>query len=362
MNATHPIARFVQGFFHDYLAAQRGLSPNTILSYRDSLKLFLRFVSQRVGKPVDKLSVEDFDQKLTVAFLDDLEASRGNSTQTRNNRLAALRAFFRYVAGQEPMVLARCQQICKIPTKRTQHKTIEWLEDNEMSAVLESVDHNSRNGLRDYALLMLLYNTGARAQEMVDLKIGDVRLQTPLQVKLTGKGNKERLCPLWPETVEALENYLNHREVDAGEVSSLFLNANGKPITRFGIRYIVRRYGAKAAQICPSLKNKKVNPHCIRHTTALHLIQSGNDIAVIKDWLGHADVNTTHGYVEIDMKMKRKALEACQPPKLKTAAKHRPKWLKPGILQWLDELSKTSGNYVQCSTGADSSRAQPART
>ncbi len=131
------------------------------------------------------------------------------------------------------------------------------------------MDQNSRNGLRDYALLMFLYSTGARVQEVVDLKISDLRLQPPLQVKLTGKGNKERLCPLWPETVKALEKYFNQREVDAGQESSLFLNANGKPITRFGIRYIVRRYGAKAAQVCPSLENKKVNPHCIRHTTAL---------------------------------------------------------------------------------------------
>lgn len=362
MNATHPIAPWVQGFFHQYLAAQRGLSLNTILSYRDSLKLFLRFVSERVGKPVDQLSVEDFDRKLTAAFLDHLEASRGNSTPTRNQRLAALRAFFRYVAGQEPLVLARCQQICEIPTKRTPHQTMEYLEDQEMSAVLESVDRHSRHGLRDYALLMFLYNTGARVQEIVDLKIPDVRLQAPRQVKLTGKGRKERLCPLWPETAEALENYLHHREVDAGEVSSLFLNANGKPITRFGIRYIVRRYGAKAAQVCPSMKNKKINPHCIRHTTALHLLQSGNDIAVIKDWLGHADVNTTHGYVEIDMKMKRKALEGCQPPKLKTGPKHRPPWLKPGILRWLDELSKSSANYVQCSTDAPSPKAHLART
>lgn len=361
MNVTHPIARFVQGFFHDYLAAQRGLSPNTILSYRDALKLFLRFASQRVGKPVDKLSVEDFDEKLTLAFLDDLEASRGNSTQTRNNRLAALRAFFRYVAGQEPMVLARCQRICEIPTKRAQHNMIEYLEDQEMRAVLESVDHNSRNGQRDYALLLFLYNTGARVQEGVDLQISDLRLQAPLHVKLTGKGKKERLCPLWPETVAALQNYLDGRDPDTSKVPSVFLNAKGQPITRFGIRYIVRQYGAKAAQACPSMKAKKVSPHLVRHTTAMHLLQSGNDITVVKDWMGHADVNTTHGYVEIDMKMKRKALEACQAPKVKTA-KQRPKWLKPGILQWLDELSKASGNYVQCSTGAASPRAQLART
>ena len=172
----------------------------------------------------------------------------------------------------------------------------------------------------------------------MDLRIADLRLQTPYQVKLTGKGRKERLCPLWPETVTALQDYLTDRDPDASEVP-LFLNANGKPITRFGIRYIVRQYAAKAASLCPSMKSKKVGPHTLRHTTATHLLQSGNDISVVKDWLGHANINTTHGYVEIDMKMKQRALEACQPPKSKTH-RRRPKWMRPGILQWLDELSK----------------------
>ncbi len=347
MNTTHLIARFVQGFFHDYLSAQRGLSPNTILSYRDCLKLFLRFASQRVEKPVDKLTLEDFDEKLVVAFLDDLEETRENSTQTRNNRLAALRGFFRYVADQEPTVLARCQSICVIPAKRTDHKTIEYLEDKEMKALLDSVDQSSRNGLRDFALLLFFYNSGARVQEVVDLEIADVRLETPLQVKLTGKGRKQRVCPLWQETVEAIQTYLDQRDPDASEVPSVFLNANGNPITRFGIRYIVRRYGAKAGEVCPSVKSKKVNPHCIRHTSAMHLLQSGNSIDVIKAWLGHANINTTHGYIEIDMKMKREALEACQPPKVKTRSKRRPKWQQPSILQWLDELSKASRNNVQ---------------
>jgi integrase/recombinase XerD len=347
MNATHCIARFVQRFFQEYLAAQRGLSPNTVLSYRDSLKLFLRFVSQQVGKPVDKMTLEDFDEKRVIAFLNDLQEKRGNSPQTRNNRLAALRSFFRYVAGQEPTVLARCQRICEIPAMRTDHKTMEYLEDKEMTSVLESVDHSSRNGLRDYALLMFFYNSGARAQEVVDLEIADLRLETPSQVKLTGKGRKQRVCPLWPETVAAIQAYLDQRDPDASTVPSVFLNANGKPITRFGIRYIVRRCAAEAAEVCPSLKSKKVSPHSLRHTTAMHMLQSGTSTDVIKGWLGHADINTTHSYVEIDMKMKREALEACQPSEVKTSSKRRPKWQQPRILQWLDELSKKSKDYVQ---------------
>jgi integrase/recombinase XerD len=361
MNGTHRLARFVQGFFHEYLAAQRGLSPNTIFSYRDCLKLFFRFVSQTIAKPVDRLSLEDFDKQEALSFLDHLETSRGNTTQTRNNRLAALRAFFRYVAAQEPLLLARCQRICAIPTKNTPHKTIAYLEDKEMRALLESVDPHSRNSQRDYALVLFLYNTGARVQEVVDLKIADLRLQSPFQVKLTGKGRKERVCPLWPETVAALQTYLNDRVPEAHELSTVFLNANGRPVTRFGIRYILRRHAAKAAEVCPSLSLKKISPHLVRHTTAMALLQSGNDISVVKDWLGHADVNTTHAYVEIDLNMKRKALQACQPPKAK-ATKRLPRWRQPGVLQWLDELSTSTKNNVQLSTDRSSQRASPTPT
>ena len=343
MNANHLIAPLIQAFFQHFLVAQRGLSPHTIAAYRDSIKLFLNFAAGRLQKPVDKLTVEDFHDKLVVAFLDNLETSRGNSTRTRNARLAALHALFRYIAGQQPEAMARCQQICALPAKRTTHNTIEYLEDNEIRAVLGSVDQSSRNALRDYALLLFLYNTGARAQEVVDLRIDKLRFEAPYQVKLLGKGRKERACPLWPETVQALQNYLEHREPSTTEYPSVFLNANGKPITRFGIRTIVRKYAAKAGEACASIKAKKVSPHTVRHTTAMHLLQSGNDLNVIKDWMGHADLNTTHAYVEIDMKMKRKALETCQPPKAKTPPKSLGKWLKPGILEWLEDLSKGAG-------------------
>ncbi|MCP4390061.1 MAG: site-specific integrase [Gammaproteobacteria bacterium] len=348
MNTAHRLARFVHSFFSDYLAAQKGLSANTIVSYRDSLKLLLQFVSQQLTQPVDKLTLEHFDATLVVAFLNDLETTRGNTAQTRNNRLAAVRAFFHYVAAQEPTLLQRCQRICDIPLKRTEHKTIEYLEDQELRALLDSVDSTSRNALRDDALLLFLYNTGARVQEVVDLTLDALRLEAPLQVNLIGKGNKERVCPLWPETVAALESYLHHRQVPVSEQAVVFLNAKGEPLTRFGIRYIVRKYTRRATEKCPSLKDKKVSPHSIRHTTAMHLLQSGNDITVVKAWLGHADVNTTHGYVEIDMNMKRKALEACQAPQDKSA-KRRAGWPTPSILQWLDELSNRSADYVQSS-------------
>ena len=164
------------------------------------------------------------------------------------------------------------------------------------------------------------------------------------------------MCPLWPETVTALQSYLEGRDPDPAEVPSVFLNAQGQPITRFGIRYIVRRHGAQAALSCPSIQAKRVSPHLLRHSTAMHLLQSGNDLSVVKDWMGHADLNTTHGYVEIDMKMKRRALEAASAPHVKTPAGRRSKWLQPDILQWLDELSKEAS--IMCSTAPTSAAAK----
>lgn len=349
MNTCHPIASFVEGFFRHDIAAQKGLSFNTILSYRDALKLLFQFSSQERHRPVDKLTLEDFDERLVVQFLNDLETTRRNSVSTRNNRLAAVHRFFRYVAQQEPPLMARCQRICAIPLKRGGHKVIEYLEDAELRALLDRVDQDARNGLRDYALLLFLYNSGARVQEAVDLKIEDLRLEAPFQVRLTGKGRKERECPLWPETVAALKNYLDRRNPEVSKVSAVFLNARGETITRFGIRHIVRRCVAKANEHHPSLESKRVSPHTLRHTTAMHLLQSGNDITVVKDWLGHADVQTTHGYVEIDLKMKRKALEACQAPGAQTPPKRLANWKKPGILQWLDDLSRKV--RIMCSEG-----------
>ncbi len=346
MEKYHPIARFVHDFFHHYLGAQRGLSTHTIASYRDSLKLLFQFAAQWCKKPVDKLVVEHFDASLVLAFLDHLEAIRGNCARTRNNRLAALRAFFRHIALEEPLLIAQCQRICAIPFKKTPHKCIDYLEDQEVQALLDSVDPCTRNAKRDYALLLFLYNTGARVQEVADLQISDVHRQAPLQVRFIGKGNKERICPLWPETVQAIDTYLHNREGDGCSSSALFLNAKGAPITRFGISHIVRKYATKAALVCSSLTTKKVSPHLVRHTTAMHLLQSGNAITVVKDWLGHTDVNTTHGYVEIDLKMKRKALEACQAPQTWTT-KRQHKWQKPDLLRWLDELTKVAGNYVE---------------
>jgi len=185
-------------------------------------------------------------------------------------------------------------------------------------------------------LLLLLYNTGARVSEIVQLKVADLRLDDAAQVKLLGKGKKYRSCPLWPETLQALHDYLKQRTPKDPAAQQLFLNANGSPVTRFGVRHIIGKYAAKAKSQCPSLAAKTVTPHTIRHTTAMHLLRAGNDINMVSYWLGHADINTTHIYVEIDMEMKRRMLQKTEAP----AVKKPLPWQKPDILQWLSTLAK----------------------
>ena len=335
---SHQLAPFMKRFFSHYLPVQKGLSVNTLSSYRDAVKLLLCYSGDHIKKSVDKLTIEDLTESLVLKFLDHIEAKRGCTVRTRNARLAAIRSLFAFIGREEPVLLVQCQQVRAIPLKRTEYRIVEYLEEKELKAVLDSIDINSRTGIRDRALLMLLYNTGARASEIVNLKLDDLRLADTAQISLLGKGRKPRSCPLWPETVFALEAYLNHRNPKEPACEQVFLNANGDPITRFGIRYITRKYGIKAQAKHPSFQTKAVNPHTIRHTTAMHLLRSGNDINMVSYWLGHADINTTHIYIELDMDMKRKMLEKADAPKIKKKAP----WQKPSILQWLDQLTQAS--------------------
>jgi len=333
---THMLANFIKRFFSHYLPVQKGLAVNTILGYRDAIKLLLCYGSDTLNKNVEELRVEDIDEPLVLDFLDHLENTRGCSPRTRNVRLAAIRALFGFIAREEPSLLLHCQSIRTIPIKRTQHQTIDYLEEKEMQALLNAVELNSRSGVRDKALLLFLYNTGARVSEIVELKVADLRFDGVAQVKLLGKGKKYRSCPLWPETVEALQDYLNQRTAKDPAIQQLFLNANGSPLTRFGVRHIIGKYATSAKSQCPSIATKTVNPHTIRHTTAMHLVRAGNDVNMVSYWLGHADINTTHIYVEIDMEMKRRMLEKTAAP----AVKKPPPWHKPDVLEWLNALAK----------------------
>ena len=335
---THSIAPFMKSFFSHYLPVQRGLAANTLMAYRDTIKLLFCYAADTLKRSVDDLSVEDLNAPLVLAFLDHLEKTRGCRVRTRNVRLAAIRTFFGFIAREEPALLLPAQTIRTIPLKRTGHKTVGYLEEKEMQAMLNAVDINARSGLRDKALLLLLYNTGARVSEVVGLKATDLRLDTATQVKLLGKGRKDRTCPLWPETAQALQAYLKERQTKYPDATQLLLNSNGNPLTRFGIRHILRQYGAKAQHACPSLTGSRLTPHTIRHTTAMHLLRAGNDVNMVSYWLGHANINTTHAYVEIDMQMKRKMLQKAGAP---TVNKALP-WQKPDVLQWLNRLAKAT--------------------
>ena len=330
------LANPMKRFFSHYLSVQKGLAANTVAAYRDALKLLLCYAADTRKKAVEELTVEDLDEPLVLAFLDYLETARGCSVRTRNARLAAIRAFFGYLARENPLLLPHCQAIRAIPLKRHEHKTMTYLEEKEIQAVLDAVDSTARTGIRDQALLLLLYNTGARASEIVNLKVSDLRLDDSPQVRLLGKGQKHRSCPLWPETAEALRVHLQQRIPRDPRCEQVFLNANGSPLTRFGIRHVLRKYVAKAQSACPSLASKRVSPHTLRHTTAMHLLRSGNEVNMVSYWLGHADINTTHVYVEIDMEMKRRMLEKAPSPEVNSTAP----WRKPGILDWLDGLTK----------------------
>ena len=336
---TPTLPRLLQRFFSHYLPVQKGLATNTVLAYRDAMKLLLCYAADRLKKGVDKLIVEDLDEPLVLAFLDHLEQARGCTPRTRNGRLAAIRAFFAFTAREEPALLIQAQIVRTIPLKRTEYPTFDYLEENEMQALLDAVNSRSRTGIRDRALLLLLYNTGARVSEVVHLNLPDLRVAGVPQVKLSGKGRRTRICPLWSETAEDLVMYLQQRRSIDPKVQQIFLDANGRPISRFGIRHVIGKYAALADKACPSITTKTVTPHAIRHTTAMHLLRAGNDVNMVSYWLGHADINTTHLYVEIDMQMKRQMIERAGAP---TVTKSFP-WQKPGVLQWLNRLVGTPG-------------------
>ena len=331
------IANYMKRFFSHYLPIQKGLSINTIWAYRDAIKLLLCYAADTLRKSADELYVEEIEESLVLAFLDHLESDRNCTPRTRNARLAAIRVFYGYIAREEPALALQCQKIRTIPLKRTEHKTVDYLEEQEMQAMLDTVNVASRTGIRDRALFLLFYNTGARVSEIVGIKAGDLHLQGAAYVKLTGKGKKHRSCPLWPETVQALQAYFKCRAPHDPVTERLFLNANGAPVTRFGIRHITRKYAVSAQSRCSSLKTKTVSPHTIRHTTAMHLLRAGNDINMVGYWLGHADINTTHIYVEIDMEMKRKMLTKAAAPHVSKALP----WQKPEVIQWLTKLAKS---------------------
>ena len=337
MKQTQYLSHYIRLFLVNYLPNERGLSENTILSYRDALKLLLKYCADHLNLKIDELPCAGINDITIRDFLGHLEKEKNWSPATRNARLAALKTFFKFLGRENPECLDNSRRINAIAQKKVPHKTADYLEPEEFVAIIESIDVTVRNGYRDRALLLLMHNTGARVQETVDIKLDDLRLDSAAQVRLVGKGNKERVVPLRKDTVEAIKDYIAVRRPKSENENHLFLNDRGVGITRFGIRHIVKKYTDMATNRQPSLKNKNVGPHTLRHTTAMHLLQAGNELNVVRLWLGHASLNTTHMYVEIDMEMKREILKKARPIEFKH---EKEKWKNPEILEWLDELCK----------------------
>ncbi len=311
--STVTFADLVQGFFSNRLVQQRNVSARTVASYRDTFKLLLRFLHAFVGKQPSKIQLNELTTTVIEAFLNHLESDRGNSVRTRNNRFAAIRSFLTYAAAQEPGCLSTVQQVLAIPMKRFERPQMEYLSRDEVDAILAAADCATWSGRRDLAMFSTLYNTGARVSELTAITVADVSIGTCASVRLHGKGRKDRSVPLWKDTVRQLKRWL--KEYGGGENAPLFPSASGGHLTRSGVEYRLKRLIAAASIACPSLKCRKISPHTMRHTTAMHMLQSNVDITVIALWLGHESPATTHMYVEADLRMKELALASLREPK-----------------------------------------------
>lgn len=336
ISTPNALGRALRGYFSDHLPRVRGMSPHTLSSYRDSLTLLLRYVAAKRRMPVDKLDIVDLDAGRIVAFLQDLEDTRGSSAATRNVRLAATHAFFRYLAASDPDRIEQSQRILAVPFKRARTRPVEYLDYEEIQAVLSSIPRTTTSGRRDYAMLATMFNTGARVQEILDLRPCDLQLGRPAHARLFGKGRKERVCPLWPQTADLLKNLLAESATPVDSPRPLFLNSRGQPLTRFGVRYLLRKYCKGAQAIAPSLRRKRLHPHSMRHSTAVHLLKSGIDFVTISQWLGHASANTTNRYATVDIEIKRTAISKAQPPRNNRSTR---RWRNdPSLLAWLVAL------------------------
>jgi site-specific recombinase XerD len=334
MKPADPFPGLLQAFFYEWMVQQRNASTHTIRSYRDTWRLFLRFVAQRRARKVEQLTLGELTASEVSAFLQHAEQERHDTIGTRNCRLAALRGFFSFVAGREPTVIAQCAQILHIPTKRAPVYDPCYLEPNEVEAILTQPDRSTLEGQRDHALLSFIYNSGARIQEALNVCPKAIRFDAPACARLYGKGRKERICPLWPETVSLLRLLLQRRPRPDDE--PIFVNRYGVPLGPSGVRYKLAKYVKEATKIVPTLKSKHVTPHSFRHATAVHLVAAEVDVTVIRSWLGHVSLDTTNHYAQANLETKRKALERLE---ASSKTSRPPRWKRDAsVLAWLDTL------------------------
>jgi len=324
-------------FLTHHLAAQRNLSPNTIRAYRDVFTLLLRYCRDRRGLALERIALAQIDVAMVEAFLDHLRQDRQASIRTQNHRLAVLHSFFRYVQAESPEHLLQCQRILAIPMQRHEQPCVGYLSKEDLTKILAQPDLHAHAGRRDAVLLSVLYDTGARVQELIDLSVGDLRLSSPAQVRLLGKGRKMRAVPLMDSTVRLLQDHLRENDLEGHEHSEdpLFCNRRRERLTRSGVRYILQRYVEAYRNGQPGF-TQTVSPHSMRHTKGMHLLQSGVPLDIIRDFLGHTDVKTTQIYARANLEMKRAALEkavgGASLPKM-------PSWTRSkSLLEWLSTL------------------------
>jgi integrase/recombinase XerD len=336
---THSPGVILASFFSDHLRLQRGLRPNSITSYADAIRLFLQFAAESTGKRITQLGWDELDVEIVSRFLNSLEERRGNKAQSRNQRLAAIRTFFEYVGQRLPERLGQAQRIVAIQRKRAPLPETIFLERDEIDSTLAAVPIDKQSSLRDRTLMLFLYNTGARVQEVADLRASDIQLDPTPRVHLHGKGDKWRICPLWAETTALLKKLLC-AEGSGAHNRPVFISPRGTALTRFGIYKIVGRYTTHLLKKASDGRTRRVTPHVWRHTTAMHLLEAGVELNVIRAWLGHARLETTNRYAEITLRTKQAALEKCTVPSV--AEKRipvKPAWQSDAtLLAWLQSL------------------------
>lgn len=326
MRKSQPLtlASLVESFFHQYLMIQRKVSGATIAAYKDTFRLLIVFASGLAGKKPCQLAVEDLDRDVVLGFLDHLERNRGNKVRTRNARLAAIRSFFQHIAHVDPASMGVAQRVLVIPSKRADKPVLGHLEEEELDAVLAAPDRGTTQGRRDHALMLFLSRTGARVSETIAVDTCDLRLDRAPQVLLHGKGGKERIVPLGADLAQVLTALCAERGLSPRASVPVFATAKGQRLTRWGVTHIVRRAVRKASMHLTAHSKRAVSSHTFRHTAAMKLLRSGVDIDVIRSWLGHASLDTTHQYMEADVEMKRRALQMCQVTESKPARYQAP--------------------------------------
>lgn len=340
MSKPTDFAVHLTAFLGAYLPGQVGASTNTVKSYRDTFTLFIKYCKSEHNLPAERIQIKNCTRTLVDSFLAWLEAVRGCSVSTRNQRLAGLHSFFKYLQAEEPVHILQCQEVLAIRVKKYPRPSVNYLSLEGIKALFAEINAHSEGGRRDLVLLTLLYDTGARVQEMADLRVADLRLEAPPTIRLTGKGNKTRIVPLVQQTATLLKGYMKERQSKGSERfhSPLFYNKLGNKLTRSGISHILSKYVELARQTHSELIPKTITPHCLRHSKAMHLLQAGVNLIYVRDLLGHADIQTTEVYARADTEMKRKALETAYH---EVGLSDLPIWHKDAqLLGWLQGLGK----------------------